>query len=159
MRGDLAILALIDSGRLLVDWDRGLVFAPRSNTPERAAGARTAKGYLRVCVTLAGRQMHFMAHRIVLVSRNGPVPNGEQIDHLNGDKTDNRLCNLEAVAARENMRRAARDGRTNGGWRDGPRDPQTGQFIGKARAGRLLDGREHNAMPEAHQLAKEARNG
>ena len=38
-------------------------------------------------------------------------------------------------------------------------DGSTVRRVGKARAGRLLDGREHNAMPEAHQLAKEARNG
>lgn len=148
MRGDLEIFDLIESGRLRVEPERGLVFAPRSNTPNKPAGTRTAKGYIRVCLTLCGKQMHLMAHRIIWVSANGPVPPGKQIDHLNGDKADNRLCNLEAVSCLENMSRAARDGRTNGGWRNGPRDPQTGQFVGKHRAGRLLDGREWTEFPE-----------
>ena len=147
MRGDLAILSMIETGRLRVDVERGLVFAAKSNTPDKAVGSLTSKGYLRVCVTCGGAQVHFMAHRIVWVSVNGPVQTGEQIDHLNGNKTDNRLCNLEAVAGRENMRRAARDGLTKGGWREALRDPQTGQFLTKRAAGRLLDGVEHNAFP------------
>jgi hypothetical protein len=146
MRGDLAILALVESGRLRVDYERGLVFAPKSNTPDKPVGALTKKGYLRVCVTVSGRQMHFMAHRIVWVAKHGPVPPGDHVDHRNTNKQDNRLSNLEAVPAATNMRRAKEAGlcRANG-RRDGVRDDK-GRF-GKRAAGRLLDGRTHDGMP------------
>lgn len=147
MRRDLLILSLIKAGRLRVDTIAGAVFAPKSNKPEKPVGAVTAKGYRRLCITVGGKQMHFMVHRIVWVAAHGPLEPGQQIDHLNGEKCDNRLDNLEAVSGRENMRRAARNGLTNGGWRDGPRDRKTGQFIGKKRAGRLLDGVEWNGFP------------
>lgn len=146
MSGDLAILALVESGRLRVDFDMGLVFAPKSNTPDKPVGALTEKGYLRACVNVSGRQMHFLLHRIVWVAKNGPVPPGNQVDHLNTDKRDNRLSNLEAVPAATNMRRAKEAGLCHAnGRRDGVRDSK-GRF-GKARAGRLLDGREWNEMP------------
>lgn len=148
MRGDLAILALISDGRIRVDAETGLVYAPKSNTPAKPVGAVTRKGYLRACITMGGRQMHFMVHRIVWVSVNGPLPPKHQIDHHDTNKQNNRIGNLEAVTGRVNMSRAKLAGLTNGGWKDGPRDPTTGQFIGKKRAGRLLDGRLHDQFPQ-----------
>jgi HNH endonuclease len=150
MRGDLAILALIEAGRLRVDTSEGLVYAPRSNTPSKPIGALTSKGYLRACITLGGRQMHFMVHRIVWVSANGPVPRGFQIDHGKEGKAVNRIQNLDCVTGPENMRRAVRDGKfTHVGRRDGIRD-MAGRFDFK-RAGRTLDGVTHNTFPTQNQ--------
>jgi hypothetical protein len=140
------ILGLIDARRLRVDAEQGLVFALRSNTPDKPAGAETAKGYLRVCLTVNGRQQHFMAHRIVWVSVNGPLPDGLEIDHRNRDKKDNRISNLEAVPGAVNMDRARRAGAfRHVGRRDGVRDSK-GRF-GKKAAGRLLDGRTWDEVP------------
>jgi hypothetical protein len=148
MRGDAAIQHLISMGRLRVDAAKGAVYAPKSNTPNKPCGAKTRKGYRRVCVSVDNRKQYFLLHRIVWVSVHGPVPDGYQIDHGPCGKDDNGISNLEAVTGLENMRRAARDGLTNGGWRDGPRNPLTGQFVGRRRAGRLLDGVTHDALPE-----------
>lgn len=146
MRDEL-ILELIDAGRISVDAERGHVFALRSNTPDKPAGAKTSKGYLRVCLTVNGRQKHFMAHRIVWVSVHGPVPKGFEIDHGNRDKADNRIANLESVPGAVNMDRARRAGAfKNVGRRDGIRDSK-GRF-GKRLAGRMLDGVEHSGFPE-----------
>jgi HNH endonuclease len=144
---DEIIIALIMAGRLRVDAIAGLVYAPKSNTPDKPIGALTTKGYLRACINVNGRQHHFMVHRIVWVSVHGPLPDGYEVDH--GDrlaKTDNRIEKLEAVPGTENMRRAKVDGAFVGvGRRDGIRDDK-GRF-GKKAAGRLLDGREHSEMP------------
>lgn len=144
---DGLIVTLIAMGRLCVDAANGLVFAPQSNTPTKPCGALTRKGYLRVCVSVNGKQAHLLAHRIVWVSQHGPLPEGHEVDHVNTIKTDNRLTNLESVTGPENMRRGA----TNGcfervGRRDGIRDSK-GRF-GKKAAGRLLDGRTWDEMPE-----------
>lgn len=147
MHSDSAIIELIGAGRLTVDTDTGLVFAPKSNTPQKPIGAVTKKGYLRACINVAGRQAHFMVHRIVWVSKNGPVPHGHQIDHRNADKRDNRLTNLEAIPGRLNISRAKEAGLCRGNERkDGIRDAK-GRF-GKKPAGRLLDGRTWDEMPE-----------
>lgn len=46
----------------------------------------------------------FLVHRLVWMAFNGPIPNNLQINHINEVKTDNRLDNLEAVTAAENIR-------------------------------------------------------
>lgn len=144
---DQMILDLIAVGRLRVDAEAGLVYAPKSNTPGKPVGAQTKKGYLRLCTNIAGRQHHFMVHRIVWVSVNGPVPDGHEVDHIDRVKTDNRISNLEAVPGSVNMDRAVKAGAfQNVGRRDGIRD-EKGRFGFKSRAGRLLDGREHSEMP------------
>lgn len=139
---------LIDNGRLVVDFDTGMVFSGRSNTPSKPLGAKTDKGYMRICLSINGKQFHALTHRVVWCAAHGSVPDGMQIDHVNGNKADNRLSNLQCVSGAENMKLAAQKGLTNGGWRDGPRNPRTGQFVSKHAAGRLLDGREWNEYPE-----------
>lgn len=143
---DAFIVALIEAGRIRVDAENGLVFAPKSNTPEKPVGARTKKGYLRLCVSIEGRQRHFMVHRIVWVSVHGPLPPRHEVDHKDRVKTNNRIANLESVPGRINLDRAVEAGAfKNVGRKDGIRDAK-GRF-GKKRAGRELDGREWNEFP------------
>jgi hypothetical protein len=158
MSRDHLIVELIAAGRLAVNAADGFVFAPKSNTPHKTCGAKTGKGYLRVCVTRSGKQLHFMAHRIVWVSVNGPLPDGWEVDHKNRVKTDNRLGNLEAVPGKENMRRAKVAGAfalCGAGNKSAPRDSK-GRYrprVGKKAAGRMLDGRTWDEFPRVKSLA------
>lgn len=47
----------------------------------------------------------YTAHRIAMAIATGDWPKGE-VDHINGDKADNRLCNLRVVTKSENQRNA-----------------------------------------------------
>lgn len=42
-------------------------------------------------------------HRLVWETFIGKIPDGMEIDHINGDKTDNRLDNLQCVTHIENL--------------------------------------------------------
>lgn len=58
-----------------------------------------SEGYLRG--SLSGRNL--LAHRVAWAMHHGEWPAGE-IDHINGDRTDNRIGNLRVVTRRENSR-------------------------------------------------------
>jgi hypothetical protein len=56
-------------------------------------GSPTAKGYIRGYDANSGRQR--FAHNIEWERVNGPIPEGYQVHHINGCKTDNRIKNLD----------------------------------------------------------------
>lgn len=147
-KNDRIIQVLCKAGRITVCADKGLVFAPKSNTPNKPLGTKTTKGYLRTCLNWQGQQYYFMLHRIVWIVNYGIPPSDLTIDHKNQNKQDNRLCNLEMITDSENRKRATRDGAYKNNGRKGnvPRDSK-GKF-GKKKAGRLLDGQEWNEMPK-----------
>lgn len=62
-----------------------------------------AKGYLRLCIKNRGVQ----AHRLAWYLYYGDAAAGE-VDHVNGDKTDNRKANLRVANAFENGRNRAK---------------------------------------------------
>ncbi len=41
-------------------------------------------------------------HRLAWTKVNGPIPDGRLIDHINGDRGDNRIANLRLVSLSEN---------------------------------------------------------
>lgn len=62
------------------------------------------KGYLVVGLRFGSAHSNSkLVHRVVWEAFNGPIPTGLQINHINEDKTDNRLENLELVTPSKNI--------------------------------------------------------
>jgi hypothetical protein len=68
-----------------------------------------SKGYIEICIA----QKRLKAHRWAWFYVYGELP--KQIDHINGVKSDNRLCNLRVVTNKQNHEnRGAQKNNTSG---------------------------------------------
>ena len=64
-------------------------------------GKRNKRGYLFVNCKIDKRSIHIALHHAVWAVCNGRFPE-QQIDHINGNKQDNRIENLREVSDSEN---------------------------------------------------------
>lgn len=78
----------------------------RSSVPHLLKPKVDKDGYLYVDLRVAGEDKHFRVSRLVLAAFTGRM--GEQSNHLNGIRDDNRFCNLEWCTASENVTHAFR---------------------------------------------------
>ncbi len=65
----------------------------------KVAGCINSQGYV---VVVINAKIH-NAHRIMWAIYHGEYPK-HNIDHINGNRTDNRICNLRDVSNKENLR-------------------------------------------------------
>lgn len=86
--------------------DTGVVIGLRGKPIRKVCGS----GYIEA--QRKNPRFAMVVHRIVWESVHGPIPDGLQINHINGIKTDNRINNLELVTPSENLSHAYRTGLT-----------------------------------------------
>lgn len=98
------------------------------------AGSLTHEGYVRVDLT--GRTLQ--GHRIAWMLMTGEMPPA-RIDHINGDRADNRWANLRAATATQNATNSEKIAQASGVWR------RYGKIYSRLRH----DGRVHSAGPFA----------
>mgnify|MGYP002814111959 CR=1 FL=1 len=67
-------------------------------------------GYLRFKVYSPWSRYVLRIHREVAHAFLGPCPEGKEVNHQDGDKTNNRVTNLEYVTQQENLAHATRNG-------------------------------------------------
>lgn len=83
---------------------RGSTFVGRHLTPHQLNG-----GHLIISVWEAGRRRRYLVHVLVAGAFLGPKPDGMEVNHMDGDPTNNRIGNLEYLTHADNIRH---------GWRD-----------------------------------------
>jgi hypothetical protein len=69
-------------------------------------------GYARVSLSTRTRRnpLKRSVHRLVYEAFVGQIPDGITVNHKNGNKRDNRVCNLELATMSEQMRHAVASG-------------------------------------------------
>jgi len=70
----------------------------------------SGKGYRKVQFRVGGRAHQVGLHRVVAAAFLGPCPDGYEVNHRDGDKTNNRPSNLEYVTPLGNAQHASRTG-------------------------------------------------
>lgn len=63
----------------------------------RSVAKRIKRGYAVAHLCLEGVRKDALIHRCVWQAFNGPIPEGLEVNHKNGQRADNRLENLELV--------------------------------------------------------------
>lgn len=65
--------------------------------------AITGHGYLGLVFRKDGKPTSKRVHQLIWLTFKGLVPKGLVIDHINNDKLDNKLCNLQLLTTRQNV--------------------------------------------------------
>lgn len=86
--------------RTIVYPDEGLIEKVMSNgTTRKSRGSRGGPGYRHTRYN--GTTIYM--HRLIWEHVNGVIPDGMEIDHINGVRDDNRITNLRLVTRSQNL--------------------------------------------------------
>jgi hypothetical protein len=88
---------------------------------------------------------------------NGPIPDGYEIDHINGNRQDNRLQNLRLATDQQNGMNHGLSSRNRSGHSGVYWHSKRGKWTAKIRfSGRLIDLGEYREIDHAINARKQA---
>ncbi|MES2829648.1 MAG: HNH endonuclease [Bacteroidota bacterium] len=76
---------------------------------------KNQKGYCQVQLSFNGQAITKTLHKLVYMNYIGEVPSGYELNHIDGNKNNNHLENLEIVTKKENMQKAVMNGQIKSG--------------------------------------------
>lgn len=106
--------------------DTGLIYwiaEGKGMIKKKAAGTKLYSGYLGICIG----PKRWQAHRIAWALHTGAWPK-DQIDHINGIRTDNRACNLREATNSQNGKNLGLSKANKSGHKGVCFDKQTGKW-------------------------------
>ena len=118
----------MESWRSVAGWPYEVSSMGRVRRSGRASGTRpglvlkhqpTREGYVRVALSISGRQQKFLVHLLVLEAFTERPYEHAVANHKNGNKADPRLSNLEWTTRSENQLHAYDTGLQKAGSRHG----------------------------------------
>lgn len=102
-------------GNIIADTSTGKVYGVRGpggipyKHPKELTGS-IVNGYRVVSIRNRGTKLQCRVHRVIWIAQNGVIPDGFVIDHINNNKQDNRIDNLQLLTPQENSTKAKNDG-------------------------------------------------
>lgn len=105
----------IAEGKILVNVEEGKIYGTRGPggvpliKPKELVGS-VVNGYRVVNIRNGTVKLQCRVHRIVWIAQHGIIPEGYVIDHINNDKQDNRISNLQVITTKANSTKARADG-------------------------------------------------
>lgn len=96
-------------------------------------------------------------HRVVWEAHNGPIPPGMQVDHINGDRLDNRIENLRLATNAQNNCNVGLNSRNTTGHK-GISIRNNGKFRVQVKHGGVTIDKQFSDLDAAIAFAKETRN-
>lgn len=90
--------------------DNGEVFSKRKNGFRKLVSPIGKDGYNKIGLCQNGNRTYYRVHRLVAECYISNPNNFEQVNHINGIKTDNRVDNLEWVSHSGNITHAYKTG-------------------------------------------------
>ena len=112
---DEAVAFALVNGDIFAKPDTGQLFRTRGpggirlNTPIEIDGSN-CNGYKVFSLHAKGKKWQIKKHRAIWISVHGIPSEGMVIDHINNDKTDNRIANLQLLTSEGNSTKASIDG-------------------------------------------------
>jgi HNH endonuclease len=88
----------------------GYVISRKKDKERRMIGGSTGHGYPQVTMRHNGVQVQRLLHRLVAEHFIDRADGANQVNHKDGDKTNNRADNLEWVSAKQNMAHSVQSG-------------------------------------------------
>ena len=85
------------------DFDTGTLTFKSGPKEGQEAGYLNKQGYRIVAVKHDGRRKEYKAHRVIYYMFTGNPLLKQVVDHIDGDKSNNRLSNLRAVKQKVNL--------------------------------------------------------
>lgn len=95
---------------------------------DRCAGSSDGKGYLEICIDYQS----YRAHRLAWLYVHGEWPE-QQIDHINGNKKDNRISNLRTATNAQNAYNTKIRSNNTSGYKGVTLFKPTGKYAAKLR--------------------------
>ena len=158
MTPDELIACALANGDITCDLAKGKVYGTRGPggkplDEKRELGFVHPSGYVHINLSSNGSKKQVRAHRVVYIAANGHIPDGMVVDHINNDKSDNRICNLQLLTAEENSRKAADDGRYLSG-EDNPRSKITAEVRSRIAHDYRTSGMTYRELAQKYGVSK-----
>jgi hypothetical protein len=82
--------------------DSGIIIGKNGRALAPYKSYSRVNNYMKVDLYDSGKRTKTYIHRLVVTLFIGEIPKGHQVDHINGNCTDNRVINLRIVNRSEN---------------------------------------------------------
>lgn len=77
-----------------------------TNTGRVLKQSKNPKGYMQIILSCEGKSSTKSIHRLVFEAYNGKIKKGMTVNHIDRDKSNNKINNLELLTQKENLRHA-----------------------------------------------------